>query len=205
MLKKLMYKIPLALIYSRLILGFVVVLLSCFPIPSYRYLIVYIMIWAILSDIFDGIIARRLNISTQKLRRLDSSIDQIFWICTLFGVFFICKDFFKENYSKIIIILALEGCTYLISYIKFKKEVATHAISSKFWTLTILAALIQIVLTCQSTLIFNICIFLGIITRLEIIGILLIIKQWTHDVPSIYHAILLRQGKQIKRNKLFNG
>ena len=205
MLKKLMYKIPLALIYSRLILGFVVVLLSCFPIPSYRYLIVYIMIWAILSDIFDGIIARRLNISTQKLRRLDSSIDQIFWICTLLGIFLICKDFFKENYSKIIIILALEACTYLISYIKFKKEVATHAISSKFWTLTILAALIQIVLTCQSTLIFNICIFLGIITRLEIIGILLIIKQWTHDVPSIYHAILLRQGKQIKRNKLFNG
>jgi len=163
------------------------------------------MIWAILSDIFDGIIARRLNISTQKLRRLDSSIDQIFWICTLLGIFLICKDFFKENYSKIIIILALEACTYLISYIKFKKEVATHAISSKFWTLTILAALIQIVLTCQSTLIFNICIFLGIITRLEIIGILLIIKQWTHDVPSIYHAILLRQGKQIKRNKLFNG
>ena len=163
------------------------------------------MIWAIISDILDGIIARKLNISTQRLRRLDSSIDQLFWICTLIGAFIICKDFFKANYVKLFIIIFIEGLTYLISYLKFRKEVATHAILSKVWALTILATLIQIVLTCNSILLFNICIYFGVITRLEIIAILLIIKDWTIDVPTFYHAILLRQGKEIKRNKLFNG
>jgi len=51
----------------------------------------------------------------------------------------------------------------------------------------------------------NICFYLGIISGVEIMVILLILKVWTNDVPGIYHAILLRQGKTIKRNKLFNG
>lgn len=163
------------------------------------------MFWAIISDIFDGIIARKLNISTPKLRRLDSSIDQIFWICALIGAFIICREFFIDNYFKLIIILGLEAITYLISFLKFRKEVATHAILSKFWALTVLAALVEIVITCNSNYLFNICVYFGVATRIEIIAILLIIKNWTCDIPSLYHAILLRNGKEIKRHKLFNG
>ena len=198
-------KIPIGLIYSRLILGFVVLFLSIYKFDLSRYFIVSIMIWAIVSDIFDGIIARKLNVSSQKLRRLDSSIDQIFWICALIGTFILCKNFFIENEIKFFTILFLEGLTYLISFLKFKKEVATHAILSKFWALTVMATLIQVVLTCNSIVLFNVCIYFGILTRIEIIAILLILKNWTNDVPSFYHAILLRQGKKIKRNKLFNG
>jgi hypothetical protein len=93
----------------------------------------------------------------------------------------------------------------MISYIKFRKEVATHAILSKIWTLTIMAVLTQIVLSCESLFLFNLCFYLGMISRIEIMGILLILKNWTNDVPSVYHVVLLRQGKTIKRNKLFNG
>jgi len=202
---KYLEKVPIALIYSRLILGFVLILISYFQPDYYQRIILAIIIWAILSDIFDGIIARRLNISTQRLRRLDSSIDQFFWICTLGGACYLCPDFFSRNSTKLYLILTVEGLTYLISFIRFRKEVATHAILSKFWTLTIMATLIQIVLSCHSVILFNVCFYVGILTRLEIIAILLILKKWTNDVPTFYHAILLRQGKEIKRNTLFNG
>ncbi len=191
--------------YSRFVLGFIIIYLSWHQPSSYRYIIVAIMIWAIISDIFDGIIVRRLNISTKRLRRLDSFIDQVFWICTLVGAFNMCRTFFESNYMKFFIILSLEGLTYFISFLRFRKEVATHAILSKFWTLTILGTLIQIVLSCSSVMVFNVCFYFGILTRIEIIAILLILKEWTNDVPSFYHAILLRQGKEIKRHKLFNG
>jgi hypothetical protein len=95
--------------------------------------------------------------------------------------------------------------TYLICFLKFKKEVATHSISSKIWTLILFATLIQIMTTCHSTTLFQISFYIGLITRLEIIGIIFILRKWTNDVPSLYHAVLLRQGKSIKRNKLFNG
>lgn len=202
---KYLNKIPLALMYVRLVFGFIIVYISYFPITSFRMIIVTLIILGVLTDIFDGIIARKLKVSSQYLRRMDSLIDQVFWICTFIGAFIICTDFFKLNYMKLLILLTSEGLTYVVSFIKFKKEVATHAILSKIWTLTIMVTLIQIILSCNSVIIFDICFYFGILTRIEIIAILLILKEWTNDVPSLYHAILMRQGKQIKRNKLFNG
>jgi hypothetical protein len=103
------------------------------------------------------------------------------------------------------LLLGAEALTYMISYLRFRKEVATHAILSKVWTLTILATLIQVISTCSSAWIFTTCFYIGLITRIEIIAILFTIRKWENDVPSLYHAILIRQGKPIKRNKLFNG
>jgi phosphatidylglycerophosphate synthase len=202
---KVLHSIPIGLIYARLGFGFIIIALSYFQISWFRGIIVTLIILGIISDIFDGIIARKLQISSLKLRRMDSLIDQIFWICTLGAAFIICKEFFVREYVKLIIILSIEGLTYVASYIKFKKEVATHAIFSKIWTLTIMATLIEIILSCNSGLLFSICFYVGVLSRLEIIAILITLKQWCNDVPSLYHAFLLRQGKEITRNKLFNG
>jgi CDP-diacylglycerol--glycerol-3-phosphate 3-phosphatidyltransferase len=159
----------------------------------------------LLSDIFDGIIARRLKISTQKLRRMDSTVDQFFWLCVIVTAYLISPVFFKDNLVLIIIVLALEAVCYLLSFIKFKKEVATHAISSKIWALVLFATLIQIIATGNSVTLFYICFYLGIATRLEIISILLILKEWANDIPTVYHAVLIKKGREIKRHKLFNG
>lgn len=191
--------------YPRLILGFVIVSLSYFQVSSFRMIIVSLIILDVLTDIFDGIITRKLNVSTQKLRRMDSSVDQVFWICCLIGAYLICGDFFNANYLKLLILLAVEGLTYVVSFIRFKKEVATHTILSKIWTLTIMGALIQVIISCNSLMLFNICFYLRVFSILEIIAILIVLKNWTNDIPSLYHAVLLRQGKQIKRHKLLNG
>jgi len=201
----LLKKIPMGLIYSRLVIGFTILYLGIFPIESNGLIISIMIVVGILTDVFDGIIARRLNISTIKMRRMDSSVDQVFWLCTLVSSFLICKDFFIQNKLRVIALLALEGFTYIVSYLKFKREVATHAIASKFWALSIMVLLIQIIVSCQSVIVFNICFYLGVASRLEVIIILLLIKEWCNDVPTVYHAFLLRQGKEIKRNKLFNG
>jgi CDP-diacylglycerol--glycerol-3-phosphate 3-phosphatidyltransferase len=200
-----MKNIPFLLIFSRLVLGFVLLGSSLLAFPYYTGLAIGIIVYGLVSDIFDGIIARQLQVSTEKLRRLDSTIDQVFWICVLGATYVRCPDFFHQNYIQLLILIGIEGLAYVICYLKFKKEVATHAISSKVWALLIFATLSQVTISCDSGLIFQICFYVGIITRLEIIAIILVLKTWTNDVPSLYHAILLRQGKVIKRNKLFNG
>ncbi|MFM6924983.1 MAG: CDP-alcohol phosphatidyltransferase, partial [Ferruginibacter sp.] len=144
-------------------------------------------------------------VSTQNLRRLDSSIDQVFFVSVAVATYIQCPGFFKANAVKLSILLAFEGLTYLVSFIKFKKEIATHTMGAKIWTLLLFATLVQIILQCQSVILFNICFWVGLVTRLEIIGIILILKKWTNDVPSIYHSLKLRQGKEIKRNRMFNG
>lgn len=199
------HKIPLILIYSRLFIGFLILLLSHFQISYYNILAITLFSVGLLTDIFDGIIARKLGISTQNLRRLDSTVDQVFFISVVIATFLQCPDFFYTNSFSLLLLFGVEMSAYFICFLKFKKEIATHAISSKIWTLILFATLIQIMATCESGILFQVCLYIGILTRLEIIGIILLLKKWTNDVPSIYHAWLIRKGKDIKRNKLFNG
>lgn len=200
-----MRNIPKALIYSRLTIGLLLLFCSAIHIDNYNIIAVSLFTIGLLSDIFDGIIARQLNISTSNLRRLDSTIDQAFFVLVAVSTFINSRQFFYDNEVELIVLVSIEALAYLICYLKFGKEIATHSISSKVWTLILFATIIQILVSKDSIVLFQFCFYIGIITRLEIIAILLVLRKWTNDVPSLYQAILLRQGKPIKRHKLFNG
>jgi len=155
--------------------------------------------------VFDGIVARQLNMSTRYLRRLDSTIDQFFFLFVSLAIFIQSPQFFYQNEMKIIILISTEFIAYVICFVKFKKEIATHSILSKGWALILFATLLQVMITKNSTILFEFCFYIGIVTRVEIIVIVLLLRTWLNDVPGIYQAVLLRQGKPIRRNKLLNG
>lgn len=200
-----MKHIPKILIFSRLAIGLLLLLLSTLHIDHYPVIAVILFSIGLLTDIFDGIIARHLNISTQILRRLDSSVDQVFFLSVAAATFIQSPAFFYHNYIKLLIIIGTEALAYLVCFIRFRKEVATHSIGAKLWTLVLFATIIQLILTGTSGVLFDICFYLGILTRIEIIAIILIIPVWTNDVPGIYRAVLLKKGKPVRRHKLLNG
>jgi phosphatidylglycerophosphate synthase len=194
-----MTRIPIILIYSRLFIGFTILFLSL-NTPKYdKTCIIILFTIGLLTDVFDGIIARRLNVATPALRRLDSSIDVVFFLCVALATYIQCSSFFKLNAFRIALILAFEGATYLICFLKFRKEIATHSIGAKIWTLFLFATLIEIILKCDSKTLFLICFWLGLITRLEIMAIVLTLKKWTNDVPTLFHAFKIRY-KQMGEN-----
>ncbi len=200
-----MKKIPVLLIYSRLLIGIVIFICSLLHINHYSVIAVVLFSLGLLTDIFDGIIARRLNVSTEKLRRLDSTIDQAFFLLVAAATYLDARSFFYNNRVALFILLGIEALAYVICFLKFRKEIATHTISSKIWTLFLFATIIQLMCFKNAFALFQVCFYIGIITRLEIIAIIFVLRNWTNDVPSIYQAVLLRQGKPIKRHKLFNG
>ncbi len=200
-----MKKLPLILIFSRLIIGLTIIFLSFKHIDNYEFVAVLLLSIGLLTDIFDGIIARKLNVSSETLRRLDSTIDQIFFISFAIATYIQCSNFFIMNSLKLTILFGFEGLTYVICFLKFRKEIATHSIGAKIWTLLLFGTLVQIILQCQSIILFNICFWFGLITRIEIIAIILTLRKWTNDVPTIFHSLKLRQGKEIKRHKMLNG
>jgi len=99
----------------------------------------------------------------------------------------------------------MEASCYLISFLKFKKETCTHAFLSKMWGLSLLAAFSSLIGFNYAGFPFHLAIVLGLISHLDRILITLILPKWTHDVPSAYHAYLIRKGIWFKRNPLLNG
>lgn len=103
-----MKKVPYILTYSRLAMAVFYILVSiCKPLQN-SGLIVAVLIAAILSDVFDGIIARRLNVATPQLRQLDSKVDTVFWLSLMYVLIITQSAFVKANAISIFILVASE-------------------------------------------------------------------------------------------------
>lgn len=199
-----MKRLPLLLIAFRFLLAPAMLYLGYFYKSTYRQLIVAMLVTGLLSDIFDGIIARKQNTSTTTFRRLDSQTDMIFWLSAGFTAWFIWPDVIRTNQQVVYILLGMEALCYLVSFLRFSKETCSHAYLSKFWGLTLLAAFIDLILNGHAGFLFYFCLMAGIISHLDRIMITLLLPKWQHDVPSAYHAWLIRKGKSFRRYSLFN-
>lgn len=180
-------------------------LITFFKVENLSTWIVMLMSVGLVTDIFDGIIARKLNVSTEKLRVMDSNVDQIFWLIVIGSIFYINIYFVIENIIWLSLIIFLELLCYISSYKKFRRSIATHAIASKIWTLSLLVFLVDLTLNSTSDSIFVVCLVLGILSRIEIFLIILRLNEWTADVPSILVVSKINQGIPVKKSKLFNG
>jgi len=123
--------LPTSLIYSRLFIGILIGLIALINPVSSGLISTILIFIRILTDIFDGIIARKLGVSSEQLRVLDSSVVLFFWLISIGAVFYLVLQLFLTNYIWILLILALEFLAYLISLVKFNKPIATQTYLAK--------------------------------------------------------------------------
>jgi CDP-diacylglycerol--glycerol-3-phosphate 3-phosphatidyltransferase len=197
--------IPQVLILFRFLLAPVILILAYFFNEVSKPFIIVFMYLGLLSDILDGIIARKQNISSATLRRLDSQVDMIFWLSIGVATWILYPQLISENATSITTILVMEVACYLISIVRFKRETCTHAFLSKLWGISLLIAFTSLIGFNHSGWPFYTVIVLGLVSHIDRILITLILPKWTHDVPSAYHAYLIRKGISFKRNPLLNG
>ena len=202
-MKKILYKIPHMLLYSRLVVAVLIVVLSITKVSP--IFIVALSIYAVLSDVFDGIIARHLNISTIEMRQLDTKIDTVFWFSCLFYICITQSQFLKTHLLQIFILVFSELFIIAFGILKFQERISYHTIFSKFWALLLLWFFIELVLNNKCHYSFTISFWYGIFVKIEILLIAIILKQNQTDVPGFLEAIKLRKGIKISRNRLFNG
>jgi phosphatidylglycerophosphate synthase len=197
--------IPFSLIIFRLFLGPIMILLTYKFNDSIRFELVILLILGLLSDIFDGIIARKIGVSSEKLRRMDSQTDLIFWLCVGYCCYLLNPEIIFENKFSILFIFAMEALTYIFSITKFGKETCTHALLSKLWGISLFICFVAIIGFGYGGITFLSAVVLGFISHIDVLLIIYFLPKWTHDVPSCYHAYCIKKGKTIKRNPLFNG
>lgn len=195
---------PYILIAIRFILAPIILLSAYFLGEDSQFLILGLMYFGLLTDIFDGIIARKAGVSSEKLRRLDSQTDLIFWLSLGFAAYFLHAEIIKNEWKGIALLFIMEGLCYIISWLKFGKETCTHAWLSKLWGLSLLLALTYLIGMQKAGWTFTFTIILGFISHLDVILIILILPKWQYDVPSSYHAWKIRKGKERKKSIFFN-
>lgn len=199
-----MKNLPYLLIAFRFLCAPVILFLAYFYNKESLIALLILMYLGLFSDIFDGIIARKQNISTEKMRRIDSQTDLVFWVSLGIATNLLFPDLIHQNKVPIITIFIMEALCYIISWLKFGKETCTHALFSKLWGLSLLTAFTSLLAFQYAGIPFYIAIILGLISHLDVILIILFLPKWQHDIPSCYHAWQIRKGKTITKNPLLN-
>lgn len=186
--------LPLALTALRALLAPVMVLLAI-AWPS-RAAFGVCLVAAFLSDVFDGILARRLGIATPTLRRLDSIADSLFYVAALFAAWQLQPEALLEHRAALLLLVLLEISRYAFDLHKFGREASYHMWSSKLWGLALFAGFFSLLALGRSGWPVSAAVWLGIIADLEGLAISVVLTRWVNDVPSIVHAYRLRESER---------
>lgn len=183
--------IPFMLTLLRLLLAPAMVALALLhPAPGAFALCLAL---ALLSDVFDGIIARRLGVASATLRRFDSIADTIFCLAALFAVWQLQPAAIRMHRDALLVLAGLEAARYLYDWRKFGREASYHMWSSKLWGLALFAAFFELLVRGRDDLGAGLAIALGILADLEGLAVSVILPTWMADVPSAVHALRLRE------------
>jgi len=200
-----MRAIPWLFIYSRFLLAPLIVYLGIAGLPNVGSLVV-VLIWvALIGDILDGIIARKVGNATPFMRRMDSIADLTFWLGVGTATWFWNPDIYGPYLFWLRLALVSEALTYVVSFMKFGKELAAHAYSGKLLGIAILLGFTGIWWTGSGTVWVPIMLGFAYLSHLDRFGIAFLLPRWTPDTPSAYHANRIRKGLPIKKHSLFHG
>jgi CDP-diacylglycerol--glycerol-3-phosphate 3-phosphatidyltransferase len=184
-------RIPLLLTMSRAALAPVMIVLALAWPQAWAFVLCLVL--AFLSDVFDGIIARRLGIATANLRRLDSLADSIFYVAAVYAVWVTQRAAILEHLVLLGMLAALELTRYAFDFTKFRREAAYHMWSSKLWGVALLIGFIGVLGNGETGWPVLVATIPGIVADLEGLLISCILPIWRNDVPTVLHAWRIRQ------------
>jgi len=147
---------------------------------------------AVLSDIFDGIIARRLGVSTAKLRQADSWADISLYLSIALSTWLVHPAVIQAFQTPLLIAIAFQLTLFAVSLAKFGKFPSFHTYTAKAWGLSLVVAVVGLFGYGWTTPLWA-AIGLCLLNSLEEMMMTLILPQWTHDVLSLVHALKLRE------------
>ncbi|MFM6946032.1 MAG: CDP-alcohol phosphatidyltransferase family protein [Flavobacteriales bacterium] len=197
-----MKQLPFGLILFRLALAPLLLFLAYLG-PNYSIFIVVGCYLALISDIFDGIIARHYQVATPSLRLWDSNVDLIFWLCACWCIWMSFPKEIEQRWSIVLPLLLLEWIPDIIYWLRFRKFGCAHNYLSKLFGIFLLLNF-TLLFGFSSTLLLTTTILLGLVSQTDRILIALILPARSCDIPSAYHARLIKKGVPFKKYKLFH-
>lgn len=182
----------LGLTLLRLALAPVVLLLLRAGAPSAVF--AAILVVGFLSDVFDGVVARRHGVATAALRRLDSSVDTVFYLAISYAVYRLHPAPLLALRWPVAIVLGGEALNYAAAYAVFRREASYHAWSAKVWGGLLFSSLL-LLLARGNAIMLPVALAAGIVAQLDTFAITLSLPGWQPDVRSVGHALRIRRAR----------
>jgi len=187
------YTASLAMTLLRLALAVPLVAFAVVRGPG--RLVAIILCVGFVSDVYDGVVARRYGVATAGLRRLDSAVDTVFYLAAAGCAWRLHADAIVANRWLMGVVLGTLILNHVVETIKFGREASYHAWSAKAWGAALFVALVVLFAGDTPALLPG-ALWFGILNHFENLAITLALPSMRHDVPTLFHALAIRRSAQ---------
>lgn len=184
-------RLPLLFIFLRIGLGPVVIALGL--LSARGLLLVGCIGLALLSDIFDGGLARLWQIDTEKIRRWDTRADTFFYACVLLTAVLHYPMALERRWILLAGLVAVEIFQHAFAAIKFGRHASYHSVLSKIWGLMMASAMCALLGFGLDNWFLDLTLAWGILCNLQGLAMSLMLPTWHRDVPTLFHAARIRR------------
>jgi CDP-diacylglycerol--glycerol-3-phosphate 3-phosphatidyltransferase len=160
-------------------------------------LLLVVLVSALLSDVFDGILARRLGVATERLRVADSWADGWFYLWVCAAVWCKAPDIIRAFRIPIVVLVSMDLFGYAVDLMKFRRITSLHAYSAKAWGITLFMATVALLVYHIGGIFLWMAIVLGYVCNLDGLAIKMLLPTWQTDVHSVFHALSRRRKTRV--------
>jgi phosphatidylglycerophosphate synthase len=153
-----------------------------------------IVVVALLSDIYDGVLARRWGRETPALRLWDSVADTIFYLGVVVALWLREPEVLRGNWKLFGVLFALECVRYVFDFWKFGKAASYHSYMAKAWGLLIAASVVGVFSFDGLRWLIVLALVWGIVVNVEGPAMSLMLPRWRNDVKTLGRAWEMRKS-----------
>jgi phosphatidylglycerophosphate synthase len=165
--------------------------LACYRFPG--FVLAAVVVAALVSDVIEGVVARRTATATETLRYADTIVDTIFFIAAAVSLRIAVPDAYDGLWLPLVSLIVVHVSRATVELTKYGRIAAYHMWSSKVLGLLLVGALVTGFLTGRPTPLLGVGLWLGVVNELEGFLASLLLREWHCDVPTVLHAFRHRQ------------
>ena len=148
---------------------------------------------ALLSDVYDGVLARRWQIDTENLRRWDTRADTLFYLCVFVVAMMRYPEAFQNRWLMIAALITAEVVQHVFAAVKYGRHASYHSIISKIWGLMMAGSMVALLGFGVNNWFMDLTILWGICCNVQGIVMTLLLPTWHRDIPTLVHAWKLQK------------
>ena len=183
--------LPWGLVLFRLLLAPILLLCAHGNVPG--PVLSAMVFAALLSDIYDGVLARRWNCDTPAIRLADSMVDTVFYLAVLVALWIRVPAALHTWWPLLTALLVLEAVRFAFDWWKYGKAASYHSYLAKAWGLVMAVSVMVVLATGNYGVLLALSMIMGILCDLEGLTMSTILPVWRNDVKTIGRALAIRR------------
>jgi phosphatidylglycerophosphate synthase len=166
--------------------------LACFDFPG--PILAAVLVAGFLSDVLDGVVARRQGAATAELRLADTIVDTIFYVAAAIALKIAVPGAYRGLWLPLVLLIVVHVSRTTFELTKYGRIASYHMWSARFLGVLIVAAFGYAFATGRPTVLLACAMWVGIANEIEGFAASAILPNWRTDVPSLVHAYKWRAG-----------